>query len=66
MADQKLCLKNKFGYCEYNRQFLLKHIDIICENTKKQNMYTHVAFAKTRTKNIMEIIFSKYITIGFT
>ena len=32
MADQKLWLKNKFGYCKYNRQCLLEHIDIVCEN----------------------------------
>ena len=36
MADQKLCIKNQFGYCKYNRQCLLKHVDIVCENPECQ------------------------------
>ena len=32
MADKKLCFRHKFGYCKYNRQCPLKHVDYICEN----------------------------------
>ena len=32
MAAQKLCTRNKFGYCKYNRQCQLKHNNQLCEN----------------------------------
>ena len=32
MTEKKLCFRHKFGYCKYNRQYPLKHVDDICEN----------------------------------
>ena len=31
---QKICTRNKFGYCKYNRQCPLKHNNNICEIEK--------------------------------
>ena len=32
MAEHKLCMRNKVGYCKYKQMCHLRHVDIICEN----------------------------------
>ena len=32
MAEVKLCLRNKFGFCKHNRNCSLKHNDTTCDN----------------------------------
>ena len=34
MAAQKLCVRNKFGYCKFNQACIFKHNDKLCEKSK--------------------------------
>ena len=33
MADQKLCTKNKFGYCKFNKKCYFRHVNEKCSNS---------------------------------